>query len=188
MVAYDDQANWDGDCTTSESQTPIDINPKKVKYCPDMGYYKFTIQCEEFMEQSEGNDFKNTNVAGKAFAFFYDDRTNSYEAYENVQLHWHTTSEHNIAGVNYDAEMHLFFLPADVTDLPKEALGDYADFDFSESTDASKEGMVIGFLFKEDSEAGEDLFSGTREDEDMNVYWNLNNMFGCAMQKYFYMY
>ena len=188
LVEYADQANWEGDCLIGESQTPIDIKPMKVKYCPDMGYYKFTLLCEEFMEQNEGNDFKITNAAGKAFAFFYDKKTNSYEAYEDVQLHWHTTSEHTIGGQSYDAEMHLFLVPAEVTDLPKEALGSYADFDFSESTNANMEAMVIGFLFKEDATAETDIFSGTREDEELNVYWNLNNMFGCPMEKYFYMY
>ena len=81
LLVYDVQENWQGDCNIAEYQSPIDINPQKAKYCPEIGYYKFTLECDEFLEDFEGPDYKITNAKLEAFAFFFNERTNSYEAY-----------------------------------------------------------------------------------------------------------
>ena len=84
---------------------------------------------------------------GKIYAFFYHEEDESYEAYESYNIHFHVPSEHTINGVSYPAEAHVKLAPTTYDMLPAEALGDYAGYDFSNSTEANHFHAVVGFLF-----------------------------------------
>ena len=47
---YSDQEGWGGSCQDGMYQSPIDIDSSNVKMCPDWGYEKITVECEDFDE------------------------------------------------------------------------------------------------------------------------------------------
>ena len=67
---YSDQTNWGGDCQAGMYQSPIDIKSSDVKMCPDWGYEKFTIDCEEFVEDFVTDDAGIESI-GHLYIFYY---------------------------------------------------------------------------------------------------------------------
>ena len=188
---YTDQANWGGACQDGMYQSPIDINSQKVRMCPDWGYSKITVECEEFMENFSGDSAEMEEI-GNIYLFYYHELENWYEAYRATSMKWYTTSEHNINGAGYDAELEIFLESVTWMDIPAHARGTHADHDLSSiDNDAEVDGVIgtsIRFLFMiDDSEGVQDFYDGVRI-EGESKYWNFNNMFGCAFDDYFYAY
>ena len=184
---YENQDQWGGKCADGERQSPINIASRDIEYCPDWGYEKITFSCKQFEEDVTGDDYGMQNI-GDAFIFYYDQGQNLYEAYRSSSIHWYTSSEHSINGEFYDAELELRFSAAEWTELSDEALGDHANTDFSNASNQyTTKGASMRFLFYEDENAEEDIFSGLRMEEG-KTYWNLYTMLGCVLDRYFYIY
>ena len=106
-------------------------------------------------------------------------------------MHFHTPSEHTVNGRHFDAEMHIKLRPVNYDVLPAEALGEYAGYDLSQSTNRNHFHSVLGFLFEEDTDAEFGFFDGMNTVEVNGVnetMLNLNNMAGCSTQRFFYEY
>lgn len=54
-----------------------------------------------------GDDYR-VPVQEVAYGFFYNQFINSYQAYSATHLSWHTVSEHQLSGMNYDAELQIY--------------------------------------------------------------------------------
>ena len=158
---YSDQANWGGSCNTGTQQTPIDINTKMLDFCRNIGYYKFTLMCNDYPMTVTGLDM-SVDSTDQAFAFFFDPIKNTYEAYQGYNLHFHTLSEHTVNGDHMDAEMHIKMRPVNFDVLPPEALGEYAGYDLSQSTNTNHFHSVLSMMFKVDDTATVDFFDGRR--------------------------
>ena len=121
---YSAQDEWTGISQTGQSQTPININTKELNFCPNLGYYKITLMCEDFLKDVTGDDMPiDVSYNAFAFAFFYSSANNEYEAKRGYNMHFHTPSEHTVNEVSYDAEMHIKLEPCTYEDLPVQALG-----------------------------------------------------------------
>ena len=119
---YSAQDEWPELCQNGQSQTPININTKELNFCPNLGYYKITLMCEDFLKDVTGDDM-SIDASYNAFAFFYSPAKNEYEAYRGYNMHFHTPSEHTVNDIRYDAEMHIKLEPCTYEDLPVQALG-----------------------------------------------------------------
>ncbi|XP_071699398.1 alpha carbonic anhydrase 4-like [Rutidosis leptorrhynchoides] len=91
-------AEWKA-CTNGKSQTPIDIDTKKVKE-----------QATDLKKAYKAAPAKIANK-GHAIVVEWDGDAGGIEVngttYKLVQCHWHTPSEHTIDGKQYDAELHF---------------------------------------------------------------------------------
>ena len=79
-VDYYAQGTWPGLCNVGRQQSPIIINPLKAKICTNIGYFKFTMMPTDFPEVIVRADYQ-INAKNIAYAFFYDHRAKTYEAY-----------------------------------------------------------------------------------------------------------
>ena len=129
-VDYNDQQNWEGSCNIGQIQSPIDINTKMLQFCPNIGYYKITLMCEDFPQVVVNHADMTINTLGGGYIFIFDPITNVYEAYEGYSFHFHTPSEHIVNGRSMDLEIHLKMKPVSIEVLPPEALGEYAGYNF----------------------------------------------------------
>ena len=117
-----------------------------------------------------------------------------YEAYKSTASYWYTTSEHSINNVSYDAEMEILLEAVEWSDIPAHARGMYADHDFSEAINAANMSGTVAssfrFLFKLDTNPeAVDFSAGIRLGEGGDTpSLNINNMFGCVFDDYFYAY
>ena len=76
--------------------------------CPDWGYEKITVECEEFHEEFV-TDNAGIQDIGNIYIFYYHELQNWYEAYRATGIYWYTTSEHYINNQSYDAEAEIYF-------------------------------------------------------------------------------
>ena len=51
-------------------QSPIDIDSSKVSMCPDWGYEKITVECEDFDQYFVTDDAGIENI-GNVYIFYY---------------------------------------------------------------------------------------------------------------------
>ena len=190
-IDYDDQQNWTGQCNVGQIQTPIDINTKMLHFCPNIGYYKITLMCQDYPKIVVNNADMTIDTPGGAYIFIFDPIINAYEAYEGYSFHFHTPSEHSVNGNLMDAEMHIKLKPVSIEVLPPEALGEYAGYNFSQSVNKNHFHSVLGFLFQEDENAEFGFFDGMNSEEvnGINVTMiNFQNMAGCVTQRFMYNY
>lgn len=103
-IDWEDQANWEGDCTTGQYQSPIDIDPGISKYCMTSDFNFVHFNCEETnFEQGVGQTW---HVEAVDAAYFMTDANVDGEHYRTItateQFHFHSPSEHTIKGRSYD--------------------------------------------------------------------------------------
>jgi carbonic anhydrase len=85
-----------GTCNTGKSQSPIDIEPKATTATPIVFHYKATPATIV----DNGHTLQVNLAPGSSIDI--DD-----VSYDLVQFHFHTPSEHTIAGEHYPLEVHL---------------------------------------------------------------------------------
>ncbi|XP_066353741.1 bifunctional monodehydroascorbate reductase and carbonic anhydrase nectarin-3-like [Miscanthus floridulus] len=94
------KAEW-ANCSVGRMQSPIDLSDECAKLVQCLGYLITSYRPAEATIVNTGH-YVMVSFNGDAGSLVINGTT-----YNLKQLHWHTPSEHTIAGRRYDLELHL---------------------------------------------------------------------------------
>jgi len=102
---YDEQDSWEGMCQIGTQQSPIDI-PDDEYICDDTLVFDFTLlnETKPIIIEDDGESFKAEYTDSKLYA---SDINGILTAYQSLNFHFHSPSEHEIDGESYDLELHF---------------------------------------------------------------------------------
>ena len=101
--AYTDQAHWGGACPTGTAQSPVALTTTKAVDLPDIAT-DYASGAGTFLNNGHTLQF-TPDAAGRTLI--------GTDAYDLVQFHFHTPSEHTLDGREYPAEIHFVNRNAD---------------------------------------------------------------------------
>ncbi|MFC4075968.1 carbonic anhydrase [Salinithrix halophila] len=87
-------------CANGKEQSPIDIEASQVKTNQDANDIKFNYKKTSFSVSNNGHTILDYPASN-------DDIIMAGKKYKLVQFHFHTPSEHQFNGKNFDMELHL---------------------------------------------------------------------------------
>ncbi|KAK3123641.1 hypothetical protein QOZ80_8AG0633980 [Eleusine coracana subsp. coracana] len=88
-------------CGTGRMQSPIDLSDQRVSLMCSLGYLKHSYRAAEASIVNRGHDIM-VKFKGNTGSLVINGT-----AYNLLQVHWHTPSEHTINGRRYDLELHM---------------------------------------------------------------------------------
>ena len=101
--SYDDVGAWGETCATGREQSPIDLAGATSRDLPDL---RFAYEPTVATVVDNGHSVQASFEAAGAVEI-------DGETFEVRQLHFHSPSEHHLAGASYAAEVHLVHEAAD---------------------------------------------------------------------------